>query len=298
MVLDRRGRTASPGSLKGNKIILSTDRASSGLSSRSIFHEPWWLEIVTDGRWESVEVSHGGRMVGEMPFYVTRQGPWSVSWLPPMTHTLGPVVKLSGAKPAEDLRHRIKVTEELISKLPRVHRFFQVCDPRMSDALAFQLWGFDVSSSYTFEINPDHTEGEVWSGMRDKTRNLIRRASEQLTVRAITDPHKFVRFYDDNLWARSRDNAYQAATTLGLSEAAISRQCGKLLGAFRPDGHIDAGIFLVWDCHAMYYLLSSRNTNGHNGAVSLLLWEAIREALRRKLIFDFDGVPTSRRCNF
>jgi hypothetical protein len=39
----------------------------------------------------------------------------------------------------------------------------------------------------------------------------------------------------------------------------------------------------------MYYLLSTRAPGSHNGAISLLAWTAIQDAIARKLTFDFDG---------
>ena len=46
----------------------------------------------------------------------------------------------------------------------------------------------------------------------------------------------------------------------------------------------------------MYYLLSSRSAHADNGAVSLLVWHAIKLAAAKNLVFDFDNVgePSSR----
>jgi hypothetical protein len=53
-----------------------------------------------------------------------------------------------------------------------------------------------------------------------------------------------------------------------------------------------AAIFYIWDSQAAYYLFSTRRLESSNGAVSLLLWTAIKDAARRGLVFDFDGLAS------
>ena len=40
---------------------------------------------------------------------------------------------------------------------------------------------------------------ELWAGLRDKTKNVIRRARERLAIREITSPKYFVKYYQANL---------------------------------------------------------------------------------------------------
>lgn len=77
-----------------------------------------------------------------------------------------------------------------------------------------------------------------------------------------------------------------------VTTAALSRERGRILAALTPDGAISAAICCLWDATACYYLLSMRGRGAENGATGLLLWQAIRHAAARGLIFDFDGLLT------
>ncbi|MCC8401286.1 GNAT family N-acetyltransferase [Paraburkholderia sp. MMS20-SJTN17] len=258
-------------------------------TAQSIFREPWWLDIATGGHWSMVKVQRGKELLGQLPYYSTRKGGWVISRLPPLTRTLGPVIKPMGLDPAREQRHRQVITSELIEQLPHFDCFYQLFDPRVEDALAFSLHGFTVCARYTFRISPERTADEVWARLHTKTRNVIRTAGKKLTVAPVATPTEFMNFYDANLFERARTNAYGSDVMRELISAFVDRKAGQLLGAYGPGGQLVAAIGLVWDQNAMYYLLSSRKPEAHSGAISLLLWTAIQRALERKLTFDFDG---------
>ncbi|RFU48526.1 GNAT family N-acetyltransferase [Paraburkholderia sp. DHOC27] len=266
----------------------------------SIFHEPWWLDIATGGHWNLAKVVRGKEVLGEMPYYTARMGMWRVSHLPPLTRTLGPVIKPFDAdgNVAHAQHHRLSIASQLIEQLPTFDSFFQLFDPRVEDALAFALEGFTVSARYTFQIAPDCTIEQAWARLHSKTRNVIRSAERKLTVAPIATPSEFLQFYEANLHERSRTNAYGTSVMRQLVNAFVERKAGHLLGAYGEGGRLIAAIGLVWDEHAMYYLLSSRTLGAHAGSISLLIWTALQHAIEQKLTFDFDGFSSPATFNF
>jgi hypothetical protein len=267
--------------------------------AHSIFHEPWWLDIATGGHWNVAKVVRGNEVLGELPYYTARMGVWRISHLPPLTRTLGPVIRSSDLDSGHaQHHHRLSITSQLIEQLPHFDSFFQLFDPRVEDALAFALQGFAVSARYTFQIEPDRTVAQAWTRLHGKTRNVIRSAERKLTVAPIATPSEFLQFYEANLLERSRTNAYGSAVMRQLVNAFVERQAGHLLGAYGEGGRLIAAIGVVWDRHAMYYLLSSRTLGAHAGSVSLLIWTAVQHALEQKLTFDFDGFSTPATFNF
>ena len=264
--------------------------ARAGLNERSIFHEPWWLDIATGGNWKLASVHDRSQLIAEMPYTVTRKGIWHISTLPPLTRTLGPVMPAGKGTSDDDWRHCFSATQTLVEQLPECALFHQRFDPRVSDAIGFALLGFDVSISYTVRIEPGRAEPEVWAGLRQTTRNLIRRAGERYTVSQVPDANTFVSFYDANLTRRNRVNVYGTHVMRQLVDAFISRGSGVVLGAYQPDGSLCSAIAVIWDKHTMYYLLSSRKEDAHGGVIGLLLWNAMRSAREKNLTFDFDGI--------
>jgi hypothetical protein len=264
----------------------------------SIFHEPWWLDVTMPGQWQVVRSVALDRVVGEMPFCISRKGVWTVSSLPPLTRTLGPVVEPVGKKRSDSFRHRLNVTYDLIDQLPDVDLFHQIFDPRQVEAMAFLIRGYTVSQSYTFQIPSGCPLDDAWGAIRLKTRNLIRTAAGQLEVKTILSAREFVSFYAARLAERAMQNRYDDRMVQRLLDTALARGAGRILGAYSERGQLVAAIAVIWDSHAMYYLLSSRKQSAHNGSISLLLWTAIQDALARGLCFDFDGIASASILSF
>ncbi|WP_042338702.1 GNAT family N-acetyltransferase [Paraburkholderia ferrariae] len=272
--------------------------AAPARAAHSLFHEPWWLDIATQGNWALATVRHNHEVIGEMPYTLTRKHLWRVSHLPPLTRTLGPVIPAVTGSASRQTRHRLDVTGQLIDQLPHCDSFFQVLDPRIGDALAFALRGFTVSARYTFRIGAQASAEEAWTRLDSKTRNVIRSASRELTIAPVATPREFLSFYEANLAARSRTNAYGAGVMRQLVNAFVERGAGTLLGAYTDGARLVAAIGLVWDQQAMYYLLSTRVQDAHCGSISLLLWNGILRALEHKLTFDFDGFSSPATFSF
>ena len=129
--------------------------------------------------------------------------------------------------------------------------------------------------------------------MRDKTRNVIRRAEEQHQACEMVDVEAFARFYVGNVAASGRRSHYDEALITRVCDAAVQRGQGRIIATETPSGEPAAAIFYVWDTEAAYYLLTTRRLDAGNGAVSLLIWDAMRDVAARGLIFDFEGVVTS-----
>jgi lipid II:glycine glycyltransferase (peptidoglycan interpeptide bridge formation enzyme) len=126
--------------------------------------------------------------------------------------------------------------------------------------------------------------------MRDKTRNVIRRAEETLRVATSDDAEAFANDYASNIEGEGRQNYYPPALIRRVAEAALGRGQGQIWAAHAADGTCVAAIFCVSDSVSTYYLLTTRRAAAGNGAVPLLIWNAIQHSAARGLIFDFDGV--------
>lgn len=272
-----------------------------GLTERSIFHEPWWLDAATNGAWQVAEVKHGNTVIGEMPYTLAKKGLWHISTLPPLTRTLGPVIKPHQSVGGErEWTQRLGIARDLIAQLPKCARFHQLMDPRVSEAeaLAFRLEGFTVKVSFTLIADGWTDEATAFAALKGSTRTAVRRAQECLTVRPIDSAKDFLDFYDANLAARKRVNVYGTATMGRLLNEVLNRQAGTLIGAFDSQGALIAASALLWDRRAAYYFLTARRPDANGGAVSLMLWTAMRIAGERGLAFDFDGVSTTGILTF
>jgi hypothetical protein len=281
---------ASPATVRS--IRPTTDESRIDPLNPTIYHEPWWLEAASGGASEEVSVALDGKTVGRLPFLRKRRLGMEACELPHLTHFLGPAIDEGNGNAATRARRRAWIMRELIARLPKVARFSQQFHRGVADTLPFLNEGFSTDAMFTYELRPA-SEETLWRGLRDKTRNVIRRAREQ-TVVVDLEPEEFDRVYEANLRARGLVNhRYGRETGPAVFRAALDRDRGRLIGARDRNGSVIAAIFYAWDDVASYYVLTTRSPDSHNGAVSFLMWEAIRDSAAHGRIFDFDGVGSA-----
>ncbi len=263
----------------------------------TVFHQTWWLNAVTGGDYAEAEVNQGGRRVGRFPYVLSSiLAGQKLCGMPLLTHFLGPAIDEGRGAACNRVLRRAQITRELLAQVPRAGGFWHVMHRGTADTLVYQEMGFDISVQFTFEVAPDKPD-VLWGNMRDKARNVVRRAEEQHHV-ADLDASAFGAVYNDNLARGGTASRYSPALLERVCQAAISRGQGRIIAAENAAGQIAASIFYVWDTDAAYYLLSTRRPDSGNGAVSLLLWHAMQDAAARGLIFDFEGVVTSGSALF
>lgn len=255
----------------------------------TVFHEPWWLDIATGGQWGAVESFHEGSAVGRMPFFCRSKLWFQTSDMPTLTHFLGPAVDAGEGSASTRHLRRIAVTRDLIRQLPHIASFRQRMHRDIDDVVAFQMEEFASSVQFTYELEPAPTE-TLWRQMRDKTRNVVRKAQNAYVVDDATDAEEFVWLYRQNVLVKGWDEALDLDVAKQLLIASNERGCGEVLTARDEHGVAKAAILCVWDRTVCYYLLSTRTPDSGNGAIALLLWKAIQKAAERGLIFDFHGL--------
>jgi hypothetical protein len=266
------------------------------LVTPTLFHEPWWLEIATAGRYDVVEVCTGRRVVGCWPYARQRRHGLLVSEMPPLTWFLGPLVAEGDGPEATCARRRMALTRQLIRALPAFAAFRQKCHGGVTDAIAFQAEGFEVGVQFTYELAPLPVEA-LWRAMRDKRRNAIRNAARRFTATPMEDPAELRWLYLRNLQRQRRESVIDIALAERLMAACQARGRGRALAARDAAGAAVAAIACVWDAVASYYWLSTRDPEAAEGAISLLLWEAIQEAARAGRVFDFAGLAHAGMIN-
>lgn len=254
----------------------------------TIFHEEWWLEAASAGRFEEIRETANGQCIGRLPYLPARRSGLTSIQMPMLTHFLGPAIDEGSGSETTRLGKRISIAKALIARLPNAQSVWIKCHRDTKDTLAFQDAGYLTVVQFTSEIGPD-TEARLWAGLRDTARRVIRRATERLTVAECGDPGRFMEFYERNLKERGLANGYDAKICTAVMAACQQRQAGRILMAADAQGRFHAGIFTVWDKASEYYLMTTRRLDSDNGAMSLLIWHAIKHASSNNIVFDLDG---------
>jgi hypothetical protein len=153
-------------------------------------------------------------------------------------------------------------------------------------------------AAYTFRYASGEDTQHIWSQMRDTMRRAIRRAEEKLSVQSL-DVSGFVDFYFRNLAQRGRRPQFTPAECRRVLLAAAANNAVEIHSAAGTDGQLWASVATVYDDHAMYYLLTTQSGAAKDGgSVALLIWRAIKSAVEKGLVFDFDGFGDSGSAVF
>ena len=245
----------------------------------TVFHAPWWLEAATDGNYDQVEVRSGGRIVGRLPFKLTKHVlGLRLCSAPKLCHALGPAVDAGPGSLTTRQNNRFEITRDLIRQLPGCSAYFMPLHAGATDTFAFTDSQWQTSVQFTFVVHP-LGDAALWKAMRDKTRNVLRRAAERYQVETLYDAAEYERIYNANLQARNMHNYYGRIEA--VCAAALHHGRGRILAVRGKSGEILAAIVVVWDERAMYYLLTSRSLEADNSIVSLLVWHAIKMGQRQ-----------------
>jgi Acetyltransferase (GNAT) domain len=225
--------------------------------------------------------------------------------MPPFTHMLGPAIEAGDGKPQTRLQRRISITRSLLDQLPRFSEFHQHLDPSLddglaiADGLAFQECKFEVMQQYNFEVDCRRSLTDLSAGLNLKTRQHIRRAEKAYSVRSVDDPRSFIDFYLKNVHTWGRKSRIEFEHFSALFAESRAHESGVILGAFDHTDAPAAMTYLVWGHGIMYYLLSTRSFDmADSGAVSLLIWCAMKQAHEMGLVLDLDGVYSSGSARF
>jgi hypothetical protein len=258
--------------------------------SNAIFQEPWWLDAVAPGRWDQAVVERDGRTVARLPYAIRGRGRWRVLTQPALTHTLGPWVAASGAKPANLLTDEMELLTALEAALPPAQAFRQDFSPTMLNALPFYWAGYLVEVGYTYQLEGLASEDALWDGLRGNVRREIRKARGRVEVREDLGLDLFHAVWAKTFARQGLAPPHGLALLERLDAACAARGARATLFACDEADRVHSVMYVVWDERAAYYLLGGSDPDLRtSGAASLLMWEAIGRARRVVDVFDFMG---------
>jgi Acetyltransferase (GNAT) domain len=256
----------------------------------ALFQEPWWLNAVAPGRWDAVEVAEGGEIVGRLPFVRLRRFGLTVLGQPPLTQFLGPWVKPGIGQADDRLDREDEIIAGLIEALPPHDVFFQACHHSMTNCHAFHCHGFTQSNKYTYVIDELGDHDKIWAGFRENIRREIRKAERRIIVRAHEDIETVIALNRMTFERQGMSPGVSADLIRRLDAACKTRGVRRILVAEGADGAPHAMLYLVWDGTSAYYLMGGSDPSLRtSGAMSLLMWEAIKFAGQVTRRFDFEG---------
>jgi hypothetical protein len=257
-----------------------------------LFMRPRWLNAVRrHGTWEVIlNENEKGGIDGALVYYRIRKLGRTFIIHPPYTPYMG--VWLSSAlRTNHEGRHvrQKKVFGQMIDLLPRHDFFLQRFHYSIEDVLPFCHRGFKTLANYTFVLSDISDSQKIFNELKGSVRTDVRKASRSLVIDTSPNIRDLVKLLEKT---HSRKRLSVPDTELidriwASLEADQHRSC---FFARDDHGRAHAGALIAYDEEAAYYLMGGRDHSlDRGGAMSLVLWHAIREASTRVTKFDFEG---------
>jgi hypothetical protein len=153
------------------------------------------------------------------------------------------------------------------------------------DLQPFKWQGFDIGVHYTYVLKLDDLE-KIWENMNRKRRNDINRCYNYNIK--FGEIRKYIEL---NKQAMKRQNhkILNEKLWMNVFDECKKHNCCEVFTAYK-DNDVITSLFLVWDNKRSYYIGGGMKENVH-GAMSLLMWEAIKYSKEKLNLneFDFEG---------
>lgn len=256
-----------------------------------LFFQPWWLDAACGDAWAVALAKNAeGKIIGVLPYAWRKR--WGLTGLdmPALTPYLGPWYDFpEGLKKANRYALEHEIQAQLFAQIPKAWFFRQRWHPQLNNALGFRWQGFQLDIKYTYCI--DLQAGEWRDHFTPALRNNIRNAHKLHRVEKSASPEDFYALNQLSFAAQKMKMPYPAEQFDRLFQTSQEHQSGTLYWAIQEQtGAKEAAIWVLWDQHWAYLLASGRGAEAHNGAVAMLIEQAIRDAAAGGLqVFDFEG---------
>jgi hypothetical protein len=262
----------------------------------TIFDEDWWLSAATDGKIERTEVRWDNAIVGSLNYYpITRMRMRKIV-LPPYTRILTPRLAPPGDKAVTVQANSTRIIRELLEQIGRFDLYATTFPLNNELIHSFQLNGATATVKGSFLSPAGDTVESVLAGMNQKTRNIIRQASNRIGIEVHTDIDRLIRVSSLHHGKNDR-NRYDILHKLWVEIA--SRNRGRIMSAVDPWSRDIAACVVIWDARKAYYWLSARRDDDlGRKANPVLIFEALSLAKQMKLDFDADGYATLESGRF
>ena len=258
---------------------------------KSIFHESWWVEIVSNGQWG--EVSYDSKF-GKVKFcYATRvRGRFFREiYTPPLTPYSGIYFELN--QPIDQttkFKLLAEAVPELVGQLPKYFRLKINCLPQFDWWSPLYWQGFGQHTRYTSILQDIGDHETIWQGFSSTLKRNIKKAEKQLQIEFASNAELLYGLFKATLENQGRSPGYPFQTLRRVFDELVRRGQGRILIARDQAGRPHAGLLLVWDTHTAYYLVGGSDPSlRQSGAMPLVMWTAIREASTKVGTFDFEG---------
>lgn len=269
-------------------------------TSLQVFIKDWYLDAVCDSPddWRVILVKENGHIVAAFPFgYKKGKLFWYIT-NPQFVSRGGVYIDVGNRTSCYKIEKFFsKIIREIIQNLPYYDAFEIVFDSRFTNWQEFYRNGFSQTTMYSYVM--DNLEGDISKQFASIRRSELRKAQQVYHVKKDLDVNHYMRFIETSYSKRNRSLAFSTSDFLKLANALLRNDAGEIRAAIDRDGNIAAVTFTLIDSMRYYHMFTSYDPDMSNGAVTLLIWDAMNDCNQQGKVFDFEGsmIPTVAKQN-
>lgn len=263
-----------------------------------LFLQPWWLDAVTkpDGKEWRVLLARNknGKVEAVMPFLYGSKIGMRYALTPQLTQYTGVWV---AEKEGESITQRLSREKALQNDIIRQIGALKLSFFNLSFPLSYTWWppfywaGYRQQSQYTYRIEDLSDLEVVYNRFDYAKKKQIRKAAESGIV--IDYEMNADELYDlqcTQLRERGTTDVLSRALVRSVVEESRRRNQGVIARARDTNGNTHAAIFIVWDQHSCWELISAIHpAHRSGGASTLVVWEAMKRLSQYTHAWDFEG---------
>ena len=266
------------------------DRSTEG----TIFHKTWWLNNLkgyycNTFKMKFYGVFENGNLIAGIPIPIHSKFGLNFIYNPKLTPYLGTVfIKRKFDKVVTEITWKKDINNEIANVLKSQGScIYYSFTQGFSDLQPFKWVEFEIGVNYTYILKLDEL-GKLLENMDKKRRNDITKNYKYNYRIELGDIETFIKLNSKTMQRQNHAFLGEDIWNQVYNESRTHRSC-EIFSIYKNNEAV-ASLFLVWDNKRSYYLGGGiRNNSG--GAMSLLMWEAIKytkEKLNLKE-FDFEG---------
>ena len=264
-----------------------------GLSTRPlIFQTPQWLDAVAGHEnWDVVISTNADAIVGAMPLVFSKKMGFTQITLPALTFYLGPIIIYpEDLLPGNKRSYQRKVLLELNEQIPNYSRFVTQTDFEFDYWLPFYWNGYQQTTRYTSILDTHRSEDDLLASFKPNTRKAIAKSKDEFSISLGDSPKAVFDLYQEDCARKKILTPVSESEISRMDRALAPTENRCILEAKNEKNEVIAALYLVVDHTYMHYVFGAVNFNFRDsGVMSLLLWNAILEAKKKDISFNFGG---------
>lgn len=264
-----------------------------------VYSKSWWMDAVCGPEnWDVWLYRNGEEVLAAMPYYFEKRGDYNYITKALLTQNNGIIFRYpEGARSVAKQIYEEKVINaacEFIDSM-KLDVYEQQYHYDFRNWLPFFWNRYTAMVRYTYVLDDINDMEAVWNALSTKARKLIKKGQRNCKIKTDLDVDTFYYEHEKVFLKQGLRCPFSYEQWNKLYSACKVHESCRIFYAVEKDENIASLLFLIWDERSAYLLLGGSMPPYQNlDTYSALIWESIKYASEKGLIYDFEGSVIKR----